>query len=210
MRLATYTTGPTVARAACAMTPVRTAASSLLMVALSALALGACRNERHEPFDGDPRFRVSQPSRLYFANVRATSYYLERPRGTELEIYKLRQFSKTGKRPMLTPVIVQAYLKDEAYVFLRPNTYPGILSEFGVDFRGVTSGGRDTSGTYRLRVPTKPEQAAFAEDLRRSILRGDSLALHLVGGERAPIYATRAERGLFLTVMRDYDALTDK
>ena len=197
MRIATYTTRAFIGLA-------------LLLAVGLLLEADACNKERHEPFDGDPRFRVSQPSRLYFANVRATSYYFERPRGTELELYRLRQFSKTGKRPTLTPVIVQAYLKDEGYVFMRPNDYPGILSEYGVDFRGETRDGRDTAGTYRLEVPTKPNQLAFAEDLRRSILRGDSLALHLVGGERAPIYTTRAERGLFLTVMRDYDALTDK
>ena len=195
MRLATYTTG--VARALLAAG----------VLALGALALGApaCETQRREPFDGDPRFRVSQPSRLYFANVRTSSYYLERPRGTELEVYRLRQFSQTAKRPLLIPVIVQAYLKDEAYVFVRPNDFPGIASPLRVDFRGA-----DTAGTLALAVPTKPNQVAFAEALRRSIRRGDSLAVHLEGDARAPVYPTRAERGLFLTVMRDYDALTDK
>lgn len=166
----------------------------------------ACEGgKREEPFVGDPQFSVSQPSRLYFANVRSSSYYLERPKGTELELYRLRRFSQTRKRPTLTPVIVQAYLKDEGYVFLRPNAFPGIASPLSVDFSGV-----DSAGTYTLTVPTRPLQLAFAEDLRRSIRRGDSLALHLDGGAHVPIYETRAERGLFLTVMRDYDALTDK
>ena len=185
MRLATYT-------------------KRLVCAGLAVVAL-ACGAERREPFDGDPRFRVSQPSRLYFANVRTTSYYLERPRGTDLEVYRLRRFSRSAKRPGLYPVIVQAFLKDEAYVFVRPNAYPGIASPLAVDFRGA-----DTSGTYTLAVPSKPEQVAFAEALRGSMLRGDSLTVHLDDGGRAPIYTTRAERGLFLTVMRDYDALTDK
>ena len=192
MRIATYTT-----RAFIGL--------GLLLAVGLLLEADGCEKARREPFAGDPLFRVSQPSRLYFANVRANSYYFERPRGTDLELYRLRRFTKTGKRPTLTPVIVQAYLKDEAYVFVRPNDYPGIGPELAVDFRG-----RDTSGTHRLAVPSKPNQVAFAEDLRRSISRGDSLYLHLAGDERAPIYQTRAERGLFLTVMRDYDALTDK
>lgn len=166
----------------------------------------ACEGgQRKEPFSGDPAFRVSQPSRLYFANVRSNSYYFERPGGTELELYRLRRFSQTAKRPTLVPVIVQAYLKDEGYLFMRHNDYPGIASPLAVDFAGA-----DTSGTYTLAVPSRPLQLAFAEDLRRSILRGDSLKLHLAGGGRIPIYETRAERGLFLTVMRDYDGLTDK
>ena len=192
MRIATYTTRAFVGL-------------GVLLAIGILLEADGCTEARREPFAGDPRFRVSQPSRLYFANVRTTSYYLQRPRGTELEVYRLRQFSQTAERPLLIPVIVQAYLKDEAYVFVRANDYPGIADPLAVDFAGA-----DTAGTHVLAVPSKPQQVAFAEALRGSILRGDSLHVQLVDGGRAAIYETRAERGLFLTVMRDYDGLTDR
>ncbi len=172
-----------------------------------AIAVGcvACDTKRREPFDGDPAFRVSQPSRLYFANIRASSYYFEKPRGTELEVYRLRKFSNTAKRPMLVPVIVQAYLKDEAYVFVRPNDFPGVDPALRVRFAAA-----DTAGGYDLGDGTKPAQLALAEALRRSIVRGDSLYLRMSDGSETSIYPTRAERGLFLTVMADYDRLRDK
>ncbi len=106
---------------------------------------------------------------------------------------------------MLIPVIVQAYLKDEAYVFVRPNDFTGIDPGLRVRFAAA-----DTSGTYGLDSGNKPAQLALAEALRSSMVRGDSLYLALSDGTEARIYPTRAERGLFLTVMADYDRLRDK
>lgn len=189
MKHATYSTAITIAALALSL----------------GLALSACDTKRTEPFSGDPAFRVSQPSRLYFANIRASSYYLENPKGTHLEVYRLRKFSQGANRPMVVPVIVQAYLKDEAYVFVRPNDYPGI--DPGLKIRFATA---DSSGTYGLGDGSKASHGALAEGLRRSILRGDSLYLALAGGREAYIYPTRAERGLFLTVMADYDRLLDR
>lgn len=169
------------------------------------MLLAACGTKRKEPFDGDPAFRMSQPSRLYFANIRASSYYFEKPKGTDLEVYRLRKFSNTAKRPMVIPLIVQAYLKDEAYVFVRPNDFPRLGPGLRIDFTHP-----DTSGSYVLDAGSKAQQLQLAEDLRTSVLRGDSLSVRLNDGTAAPIYRTREERGHLLTVMLDYDRLRDK
>lgn len=171
------------------------------------VALYSC-GEPHRPdrsADADPEFRVTEPSRLFFLNVRASDYYHSRRKGTDLDVYRPRRFSQTRRRPILAPAIVHAYLKNEAYLFVQGNDFPDLASPLTVTWhRG------DSTGAYRLDVPTRPAQYRFAVDLYDSILAGDELAVLLRDSTEAPIYETRAERGYFLATMRDYFRLTDR
>lgn len=182
-------------------------ARALAAVVLLLLAAAAC-GEPHHPdrsADADPAFRVSEPSRLFFLNVRAASYYHSRPRGTDLDLYRSRRFSPTQRRPVLAPTIVHAYQKNEAYVFVEPNGFPGIADPLTVVWRHA-----DSAGTYRLDVPTRPGQFAFAVDLYEGMLAGHELAVLLRDSTDVPLYETRTERGHYLGVMRDYFRLTDR
>ena len=173
------------------------------------LALGlatACTSPQPQRnFDGDPAFRTTAPSRLFFNNVRSSAYYSERRKGTELDLYRNRKFSQTQKRPLLVPVIVNDWMNEEAFLFIRPNKFEGLGDPLSVRFTGDT-----ISGTYTLDIPNKAAQYDFATDLFESIDRGDALAVMLADSTFVPIYESRAERGAFLTVMRDYYRLTER
>ena len=172
-----------------------------------AVLLVAC-GEPHRPeraADADPAFRVSEPSRLFFLNVRSAGYYQSRPRGTDLDLYRSRKFSQTLKRPILVPTIVHAYLRNEAYLFVQPNDFPGIAEPLSVTWDHA-----DSAGVHRLDVPTRPAQLAFALDLYESILAGHRLEVVLSDSSRAPVLETRAERSQYLGVLQDYFRLTDR
>lgn len=185
---------------------VRAAGRLVGLLALAAWAACSAPAPQPIPSDADPAFRVSEPSRLFFLNVRANSYYQERPKGTELDLYRSRRFSQTAQRPVLVPVIVHAWLKGEAYLFVRPNAFPELAPGPVVRWRaGDTLGGR-----HVLRIPTRPAQFAFANDLYASMLAGHELAVQLRDSTFAPVFETRAERAAYLAVMRDYYRLTDR
>ena len=175
------------------------------ILSFAACGLTSCGVERSEPFDGDPAFRMSQPARLYFANIRANRYYHERPLGTELDVYRLKSISQTAKRPLLIPVIVQAYTKDEAYVFVKPNDYPGLSEPLHIEFASPTR-----TGHFQAGNGTRPEQRALADSLQASLLRGDSVYVRLAGDAREPVFTDHKERSDFLTVMLDYRALIER
>ncbi len=156
-------------------------------------------------FTGDPDFRTTQPSRLFFANVRASNYYLERPAGTELSLYRNRKFSQTSKRPILIPVIVQALLKDEAYLFIRPNDFRGLADPLTVAWSTDTS-----KGTYTLDVLTRPAQFDFATELYAALLGGQRLSVRLADSSYMPIFEDEVERAAFAVTTADYYRLTER
>ena len=185
----------------------RLATYGLVLVSACLLTTVSC-GETHRPdrsADADPAFRVSEPSRLFFLNVRAANYYQTRPRGTEVDLYRSRKFSQTQRRPVLVPTIVHAYLKNEAYLFVQPNDFPGLADPLTVAWESA-----DSSGAYRLDVPTRPAQLAFAIDLYERMLDGHRLAVVLADSSRVPVFETRTERSQYLGVMQDYFRLTDR
>ena len=187
---------------------MRTCLPAVVILGLAG-ASSSCGVERREPFDGDPAFRMSQPARLYFANVRSSNYYHERPPGTSLDLYRLKAISQTTQRPMVYPVIVQATLRDEAYVFVRTNDFPGFGDPPLVERVAAGTPG-DQPDTLSGGTGTRPEQRAFADSLRVAIVRGDGLYVRLADGTRAAILDDRATRQQFLTVMGDYRRLIER
>ena len=168
---------------------------------LLAIVIG-CGLEREEPFDGDPEFRMSAPARLYFANVRSAHYYYERPRGTDLDVYRLKTLSQTTARPMLLPLIVQAYLNDEAYLFIKPNAYEGVQEPLSVRLGLAADAARLNAGSG-----SRHDQRVFGDSLRAAVLRGDSLYLVLSDGRLERVLAEAQDKAAFLTVLQDYHTL---
>ena len=173
----------------------------------TALAPAGCEAPRAQrDFSGDPAFRTTPPSHLFFKNVRASSYYAERPKGMELDLYRHRRFSQTAKRPMLIPVIIDDWMRDQAYLFVRPNDFAGIHDPLTVK---VMRPRGDTVLTMP-DVPTRPAQFAFANELYAQLLEGHRVYLLQVDSTYLPIYEQRAERASYLAVMQDYYRLTER
>jgi len=171
-----------------------------------AVMLASCAPPQPQrEFTGEKIFRTTQPSRLFFANTRAHSYYRKRPPGTDLDVYKLRKFQFTTKRPMLIPIIVDAYLKDEAYLFVEANKFPGLSDP--ITFR-VES--KESIDTLRLDLPSRKAQLAFATDLYAGIMEGHKISVMVRDTGFVEIYEKRAERSAFQAVVKDYYRLTER
>lgn len=106
---------------------------------------------------------------------------------------------------MLIPIIVEAYLKDEAYVFVRPNDFQGFHSPITLQ---VHNGTPDT--LLRLDDQTRPGQLQFASLLYEHLMEGDTLQVLLRDSSWQQVYELRAERAAFFSVMQDYYRLTER
>jgi len=156
-------------------------------------------------FSGDKTFRTTQPSRLFFANTRAHTYYRNRPKGTDLDVYRFRKFQHTRKRPMLIPIIVDAYLKDEAYLFIEANKYPDLSDPLTFEVKSKTQ-----TDTFRLDLPSRKAQLEFATDLYEAVLNGHHIGVMVRDTGFHPILEKRAERAAFQAVVKDYYRLTER
>lgn len=154
-------------------------------------------------------FFVNDASHVYFKNVRAY-YYDEKPgpganSAERMKLYQLRKFSDTPDRPILFPVIVDNWIKDEAYLFIEENEYVG---GFKKPLTVLAIEAKDTS-TIELTRPTMDAQLAFAE-LLKTRLEADQVLLILDSmGTATPIFTDKQDQLNFLTTLKDYKKLTE-
>ncbi len=175
-------------------------------ISILVLLLAACTPpEPQHDFSGEEAFQTTDPSRLFFLNVRASSYYQEAVKGQHMDLYRNRKFSQTATRPLLIPIIINAWVKHEAYLFVRPNKFPSLAPTLRVRYTGDS-----TSGIYSLNTATRPEQYAFATQLYSSIVEGHELEVMLADSSFAPIFQDRGERAAYLATVQDYYRLTER
>lgn len=179
------------------------------------LSLSTCQNASSEEGSSAETaaerspFFVNDASHLYFKNVRAY-YYDEKPgpganSAERMKLYQLRKFSGTSDRPILFPVIVDNWIKDEAYLFIEENGYVG---GFKKPLTVLAVAAKDTS-TIELTRPTMNTQLAFAETLQANLEAGQALLVLDSMGTAVPIFTDKQDQLNFLTTLKDYKKLTE-
>ena len=151
-------------------------------------------------------FRTTQPSHLYFKNIRSNSYQMETQTGTRVDLYQLRSSADTKGRPMLYPVIADNWMEDEAYIFLEPNDF---TEGFSDTLRVAWRTQRD-SGRYELAPHNREGQFRFAQQLYEGLRAGYRFHIRTADGDYAPLFQNNRDRRNFLTTLRDYNKLIEK
>lgn len=164
--------------------------------------------EAQKVFTGDKQFRTTDPSRIRFHNMRSVYYYRERARNTKMDIYKLRKFEMTKDRPVLIPVIINNWMKDEAYLFFENNLYPYFTDTITIQYQQQTDS-TQIKGIYELPLKNKKNQYEFGGQLFESINRGDDLFIKNSKNEFVPIYNHSNDKFAFMTTIKDYYRLTE-
>ncbi|GAB5552226.1 MAG: hypothetical protein Sapg2KO_18170 [Saprospiraceae bacterium] len=180
--------------------------SFLLLVSLS-----TCQNKKAQEYLSTEQstFFVNDASHLYFKNVRAY-YYNEKPgpgpnTAERMNLYRLRKFSDTSDRPILYPIIVDNWIKDEAYLFIEGNDYNrGFKNPLTV----LAIEANDTT-TLELTRPTMDMQLTFTESLATSLEAGQELLVLDSTGTAVPIFTNKQDQLNFLTTIKDYKKLTE-
>lgn len=137
-------------------------------------------------------------------------YYDENPgpgpnTAERMNLYRLRKFSDTPDRPILYPIIVDNWIKDEAYLFIEGNDYN---SGFKNPLTILAVEVNDTS-TLELTRPTIEMQLTFAELLATRIEAGQELLVLDSTGTAIPIFKDKQDQLNFLTTIKDYKKLTE-
>jgi len=169
--------------------------------------LGACSAPETSPAATEGGvFRTTQPSHLYFKNIRSSSYLQETKAGTRIDLYRLRGLADTKERPLLYPIIVDNWMEDEAYLLLEPNDFiQGFSDTLRVHWRSE----RD-SGRYELARRDWQQQYLFAQQLYEGVQAGYGFRIQTAGGEYVPFLEANQDRQSFRTTLRDYNKLTER
>jgi len=166
----------------------------------------ACqKNNKPKQFTGDQQFKTTDPSRLYFKNIRSVSYYSSRKANSKIDIYKSRKLAQTDKRPILYPMILDNWLDNEAYLFIEKNAYPQFANPLTIKAARDT-----TTQIFKIGVFNKKNQYAFAENIYNALNDKQALSVKTKDGVFVPILENYQDKTNFVMTVKDYFKFIEK
>lgn len=165
----------------------------------------ACEsNKQPKAFTGDRQFQTTDPSRLYFKNIRSIAYYRTRKLHSEIDIYQVRKFSRTDKRPIIYPQILDNWLDNEAYIFLEKNAFPKFASPLMIKAESDS-----LLTTFEIDIFNKKNQYEFASSIFNALNNGQELSVKTKEEAFVPIFQNYQDKSNFMMTMRDYYRLIE-
>ncbi len=179
----------------------------ILLFLIVSGSLAACNLDKDTPVDDQKaKFTTSDPSELFFKNVRQIYYDQEEMVAAKLNIFRLGDRSRAEDYPVINLAIASNWRYDEAYLLVEPNAYLEGLDSIRVTWKDPVN---QQTGTYRWARGNKEAQFAFASQLYRSVQRGQQLFVTNARGEQEKLLDRYDDREAFRKTMFDYYRLVD-
>lgn len=169
------------------------------------LLLTCQQNTAPKPFEGERQFRATDPSRLFFKNIKSVAYYRSRRPNSKIDIYQFRKFSRTDKRPIIYPMILDNWLDNEAYIFLEKNAFSKFASPLTIKAESETD-----SIIFEIAIFNKKNQYAFAEKIFDAMNDRKTLTVKTKEGSFIPIFENYQDKSNFMITMKDYFRLIER
>lgn len=155
----------------------------------------------------DQRFTTSDPSRLYFNNIRSTAYRVTEFSKRYTKQYTLAQWPDTSSAPFLVLSIIDYWLHDQAYVDLE---WRGLDQSVELPWTILLQNGT-TQDSLTLTSKRWGEQYEFANQLNQALLKtATQLQLLQTDSQTVNIMVNEEEKRLFRLSWKDYTGLVDK
>jgi hypothetical protein len=175
--------------------------SKALAVLLVALVAG-CKIDRDKKVDRNKyTFSVGDDAELFFRNVRQIYYDRSSPDGT-WQAYRFGGRHQGNERPIIHPVIVINWLKDEAYLLIDTNE---VLSR--EDFLRIKIVNKKDTMLIDLKERGRERMLEFGSVIYEALQQKDSV-LVWQQGKYVPIFIDEEERESVRIPIADFYRLT--
>jgi hypothetical protein len=148
-------------------------------------------------------FAIGDDSELFFRNVRQIYYDRSSPDGT-WQAYRFSDRYTANDRPIIVPVIVINWLKDEAYLLIETNDLLSEEDYLQVAISGTTSAKADT---ITLQQRGRERMLEFGSRLFEAIMENQKMTVRSKGAFQ-PLMLEQIDRETFRITMADYYRLT--
>lgn len=156
----------------------------------------------------NPLFSTTQPSRLYFKNMRSFYYQQSTKPGTKTDVYVLKKILQSTEKPMLVPIIADNWMEDEAYILLERSPHPYLnMDTLTVRWESEKTG---ESGVYHMAQPSVQAQYELAKFMYENLNFGHKLSVLTTDHEWESLFPDAGEAQNFITTIKDYNILTEK
>lgn len=166
--------------------------------------LCACNQAPQSTHNQIPRreFRTTQPSHLFFKNMR--SYYYEQSTDdeTQLDYYTLKKFREAP--PLILPVIADNWLQDEAYILLQREARLPQQEMLLLQIENEAS-----KDTIHWNEFNHFQDYRLAKRLYQALKRSHKISLSTKKGANYQLFENQSDAANFLRVMNDYFRLTE-
>jgi hypothetical protein len=169
-----------------------------------AVLCGSCKIDRNKRVDRDKfTFRVTDDSFLFFKNVRQIYYDFQDLPQAHWYAFRFGNRPTDTDLPVLNPVIVIDWMRDESYVLVEPNEI--LQEEQSLLIREKNSAGRFFE--YSLAERGRDNMLEFATKIYEGIVDENEIMIRS-RGEYLPLFRNEEERESFRITMSDYYRLT--
>jgi len=174
--------------------------SFLIGLILIILSLAGCKIDHEKKADRTRfQFEIGDDSELFFRNVRQIYYDRSSPDGT-WQAYRFGDRYRGNERPVILPVIVINWLKDEAYLLIDTNE---ILSEEDYLEVIITDPATSKSDTLTLNQRGRERMLEFGSQLYEAIQSNQIITVRSKGAF-VPLLTEETDREAFRITMSDY------
>ncbi len=150
------------------------------------------------------QFRTTPPSRLYFKNMRSYYYEQRTEAAGNIDYYILKKFQKSESPPLLTPVIADNWLQDEAYIRLEK-----AASMMDHDTLRLRFEYNEMADTLNSILVNEESDYILAKKVFERLKKGHKIKVYSFDKNWIPLFKNQAEQLNFLTVIKDYYFLTE-
>jgi len=176
------------------------------LVLMCFVGLFACDvQEARKEYTGKREFRTTDPSRLYFKNMRSAYYFRSRRPNSKKDIYVLKKNSKDSDRPVVYPLIINDWMNDMAFIFIEKNKY----KYFPEGNLNILWQDADSTGNFVWKSPTKEAQFEFAKAIYQGLLKGYDMSMVSEKGDTIPFLEVHQDRRNFVVAMGDFYKLVE-
>lgn len=165
------------------------------------LAIGFVFGSDGKRINSEVKLSTLESSELYFRNVRANSYYLRGRSPEGVAIYELKSFEIDSNYNTLTPLIVDNWRQNLAYLQLEPN--------FDAEnYWLIFENGQQVDSLFES-FPKRVQQFELALRILNAIEAGEEIYLSKENETRIPLFSSEKRKKRFLIVLRDYFRLVN-
>ena len=174
-----------------------------ILVALGLLLQGCVVGNEKMIDKNKPRYKTTDPSELFFKNVRALYYDKEEMTNAKLEIFRIKTRPQDGRPQQLNLAIVLNWRFDEAYILIEPGDELAGLKNFTLVWEGEGGEGRE-----EYVLGNKDSQFTIATAIYGHILKENDI-YWLDQGTKTPLLPSKGARESFRVTMFDFYNLVE-
>ena len=178
----------------------------LIVLLLSILGL-SCEQSMETNNSSAISYQTSDPSRLFFKNMKSINYDLKEAGNSKIEFYQLKKWESNTPRPLLIPVIANNWLEDKAYLLLKKNVYwRKNLPDASIIFKS-----EHEEKSFKLERKNPEEQTQMALEIYDALTKQEgSYHIHLQDSTQINLFKDNMDLYYFTTTVKDYLRLIDR